>query len=75
MASFEYKFVKISMKNALMKVEPRENYHQIIEQHAKDGWRLVQVFAPPIRGYGWADFYELIFEREISLPSNDHFNL
>lgn len=74
MATFEYKFVKIEVRvQAFKGVLPKENYHQIIEDHARDGWRLVQIFAPPIKGYGWADFYELIFEREVSLPSIDHY--
>ncbi len=42
-----------------------EDYHEIIEGHAKEGWRLVQIFAPPIKGYGIADYFELIFEKEM----------
>lgn len=72
MPSYEYKFVKIETKvHAFKGVTPKEDYHQVIDQHARDGWRLVQIFAPPIKGYGMADFYELIFEREINLSSTD----
>ncbi len=73
MASYEYKFIKIDTKVRGFKgIMPKEDYHKIIDQQARDGWRLVQIFAPPIKGYGHADFYELIFEREISLSSTDH---
>jgi len=73
MPSYEYKFIKIETKTTAFKgIVPKEDYHQVIDQHARDGWRLVQIFAPPIKGYGYADFFELIFEREISLPATDH---
>jgi hypothetical protein len=62
--TFEYKFVKIKIKYTLRGTVPVEDYHAIIEKHAADGWRLVQVFSPPIGGCGSATFYELIFERE-----------
>ena len=63
---FEYKFVKIDVdyKAFATKATIREDYHEAIESHAREGWRLVQIFAPPIEGHGLADFYELIFERE-----------
>ena len=53
-------------------VQPKEDYHPIIDLHAREGWRLVQIFAPPISGYGIAQYFELIFEREINLPPMDH---
>lgn len=43
--------------------KPNEDYHDVIEEHARNGWRLVQIFAPAISGYGAAKFYELIFEK------------
>jgi hypothetical protein len=70
MKNFEYRFVKLDVKiHAFKGVYPKEDYHQIIEEHARDEWRLVQIFAPPIKGYGMAGFYELIFEREIRSPA------
>jgi hypothetical protein len=73
MASYEYKFVKIETKiHAFKGISPKEDYHQVIDDLSRDGWRLVQIFAPPIKGYGMADFYELIFEREIRVSSNDY---
>lgn len=72
MKTYEYKFVKIDVKlHAFKGVTPKEDYQEIIHQHSRDGWRLVQIFAPPIKGYGMADFYELIFEREVRVPSTD----
>ncbi|HWS46839.1 MAG TPA: DUF4177 domain-containing protein, partial [Acidimicrobiia bacterium] len=35
-------------------------------EHAKDGWRLVQIFAPGVAAFGAARYYEFIFEREIA---------
>lgn len=60
---YEYKFVQISLKAGFKGRRPLGNYHQIIEEHAREGWRLVQVFAPAISGYGAAEYYELIFEK------------
>jgi hypothetical protein len=63
---FEYKFVKINVdyKPFATNQKTVEDYHEVIEENAKDGWRLVQIFAPPVKGYGLADYFELIFERE-----------
>lgn len=61
---YEYKFVKVSLKTSFTGTKPIEDYHEIIEHHAKEGWRLVQIFAPGIKAYGAAGFYEIIFERQ-----------
>lgn len=38
MKSYEYNFIKIDVKlHAFKDVEPKEDYRQIIEQHARDG--------------------------------------
>ena len=37
-----------------------------MHQHARDGWRLVQIFAPGVAAFGAAKYYEFIFEREVS---------
>ena len=47
---FEYKFVKIEMKGVLTK-SPKEYYHKIIDNNAKEGWRLVQIFVPGLTGH------------------------
>jgi hypothetical protein len=63
MTRFEYKFVRVELKSGWRTDTPKEDYHQIVEDHAKDGWRLFQIFAPPMSGTGWPSFLELIFER------------
>ena len=63
MTRFEYQFVRVELKSGWRMDTPKEDYHQIVEDHAKEGWRLFQLFAPPMSGTGWASFLELIFER------------
>ena len=63
--NYEYTFYKIKMKG-LFAMKPEEDYHEIIAQHVKEGWRLIQIFAPAIYGYGAARYFELIFERKIN---------
>lgn len=42
----------------------RRTYETLVEDHARDGWRLVQIFAPGVAAFGAAKYYELILERE-----------
>ena len=60
---YEYKFVKIELTTWASK--PKEDYQHIIQNHAKDGWRLVQIFAPATKGYGSAAYFEIILERPV----------
>jgi hypothetical protein len=46
--------------------QDRTGYEHIVHDHAKDGWRLVQIFAPGVAAFGAARYYEFIFEREIA---------
>ena len=66
--SFEYKFVRLGeyRGSALFGVRDseRESYQQVVHEHARDGWRLVQIFAPGTAAFGAARYYDLIFERE-----------
>lgn len=63
---FEYKYVKIDMTRAgFMEIKPKEDYHKLIDEHSRQGWRLVQVFAPPTWSDGLASYFELIFEKEV----------
>lgn len=64
----EYKFVRIG-ENRLSAVfgvqdKARKTYEQVVHEHAREGWRLVQIFAPGVAAFGAAKYYELIFERE-----------
>lgn len=60
---FEYKFVRIGEGWMAARREAKQEYQQVIEKHARDGWRLVQVFAPGIGGYGASKYFEVILER------------
>ena len=57
---YEYKFIRMG------KDKKSQGYQDIILENVKDGWRLVQVFAPGAGGL-WAkeNFCEVILERQI----------
>lgn len=65
---YEYEFVRLGeyAGSALFGVQDkaRSGYEQVVHEHARDGWRLVQIFAPGTAAFGAARYYELIFERE-----------
>lgn len=61
---YEYKFVRIGEGWLTAKKAAREEYQDVVHEYARDGWRLVQVFAPSLGSYGMAKYVELIFERE-----------
>lgn len=60
---YEYKFIEIKLKSGFITRSPKTDYHEVIKKHAEEGWRLVQIFAPSISGYGSSSYYELIFEK------------
>jgi len=64
---FEYKFVRLGEGWLGAKAEARDSYQSQIQEHARDGWQLVQIFAPGVGAYGAAKYYELILERQLSL--------
>ncbi|MCU0426377.1 MAG: DUF4177 domain-containing protein [Candidatus Kapabacteria bacterium] len=41
----------------------QDDYRHIIQEHAAEGWRLVQIFAPEVGSK--EPYYELIFERPL----------
>lgn len=65
---YEYKFLRLGEYggSALFGVQDkaRKGYEEIVHEHAREGWRLVQIFAPGTAAFGAARYYELIFERE-----------
>lgn len=61
---YEYKFIKLDLKTGFLNMKPKADYHGIIEQHAAEGWRLVQIFAPMVSAHGNSSYYELIFEKQ-----------
>ena len=60
---YEYEFVRLGEGWFAARREARRRYRDVIAEHARQGWRLVQVFAPGTGAYGAAKFFELIFER------------
>ncbi|MNJ53011.1 DUF4177 domain-containing protein [Paenibacillus fonticola] len=62
---YEYKFVKIEFKRISGK--PIEDYREVIQSYAKEGWRFVQIFSPDFitSGVAAGTYYELIFERPV----------
>jgi hypothetical protein len=64
---YEYRFVRIGEYGGSslfgVRDSERNKYEQVVHEHARDGWRLVQIFAPGTAAFGAARFYELIFER------------
>jgi hypothetical protein len=65
-AMYEYKFVRVDLEGTFTR-KPKADHHRLIEEYAKEGWRLVQIFSPAVsaRGGGIPDYFELIFERKI----------
>jgi len=61
---YEYLFVRLGEGILGVKRDARQNYQEEVHKHAREGWRLIQIFAPGTGGYGAAKYYELIFERE-----------
>jgi len=62
---YEYKFVRLGEGVLGARTKGIKEYRQVIEEHARDGWRLVQIFAPSIGIYGAAKYFEIILEREV----------
>ena len=65
MVKYEYKFVRLGEGWFSVKRWAREEYPEVVQEHAKEGWRFIQIFAPGTGNYGSAKYIELIFEREI----------
>ena len=65
--TYEYHFVTVEL-TGFRGIKPRQDYHEIIQHFAKEGWRLVQIFAPVPAGLGVASYFELIFERPRDAP-------
>jgi len=63
---YEYKFVRLGEGFLSARSEARHDYQEVVRQHAREGWRLVQIFAPGVGAYGAAKYYELVLEREVS---------
>lgn len=62
--TYEYKFIRLGEGFLMVRKAAKTGYQEAIQQHAREGWRLVQIFAPGIGASGAAKFYEIILERE-----------
>jgi hypothetical protein len=62
---YEYKFVRLGEGWLGVKSDARKTYQDVVQQYAREGWRLVQIFAPGTGGYGMAKYFELVLEREV----------
>ena len=67
---YEYRFVRIGESSLSALFGPNEKarttYQDVVNRHARDGWRLVQIFAPGVAAFGAARYYECVFEREVA---------
>ena len=61
---FEYKFIRLGEGFLTVRKAAKTTYQETIQSQAREGWRLVQIFAPGIGASGAAKFYEIILERE-----------
>jgi len=60
---YEYKFVRLGQGWVGARRAAEDTYREVIQQHGREGWRLVQIFAPGIGAYGAAKYYEIVLER------------
>ena len=60
---FEYKFVRLCEGWMGVRSEAKLEYQDVIQKHAQEGWRLVQIFAPGTGAYGAAKYFEIVLER------------
>ena len=58
----EYKKIRINL--SFWHKTPDQDYIEIANRESKDGWKLLQIFAPNIGGYGLANYFDLVFERD-----------
>jgi hypothetical protein len=66
MQHFEYKFVRLGEGFLGARGAAEQQYQDVVHEHAAEGWRLVQIFAPGTGVSGAAKYYEMIFERPVS---------
>jgi Domain of unknown function (DUF4177) len=66
---YEYTFVRFGETWMEGGKVAQEDYRHVIQEHAAEGWRLVQIFAPE-SGESQEHYYELIFERPIISDSH-----
>ncbi len=60
---YDYKFIRIDISK--WNNNPKEDYREIIRREARDGWELVQIFAPSLAAAGFSKYFEIILKREM----------
>lgn len=61
---YEYKFIELKIEHNFFSNNLPGDYTKIIESHAKDGWRFIQLFPIEFSGYHPSAF-QLVFEKEL----------
>ena len=65
-----YKFVRPGEGFFRARESAEKPYQNVVHEHAAQGWRLVQIFAPGTGVSGAAKYYELVFERPSASSGN-----
>lgn len=62
---YEYKIERLGRGILWIKNDALENYKDVIDKYARDGWRLAEILAVGTGPYGTTKFIDLVFEREV----------
>ena len=61
---YEYKFVDVLLEDVGLFSKKKSNYRELIAEHAKDGWRFVQLVPKNYNTDGRPWEFEIILEKE-----------
>ena len=65
---YQYEIVRINFTYSFWKKvwQPCKDYHLIIREYISQGWRFVDIFASPTKGWlGGVEYIEIYFERNV----------
>lgn len=62
---YEYKIERVGKGLFAIRGHALNNYKDIIDRYARDGWRLAEILAAGTGFYGMTRFIDIIFEREV----------
>ena len=48
---YVYKFVRVNLEGVFTR-KPKTSHHRLIEEHTKEGQRLIQIFSPAVSASG-----------------------
>lgn len=65
---YEYKFVRLGEGWLGARKAAMHNYQEVIHEYTREGWRLVQIFAPSFGAYGVSKYVEIVLEKEVGSP-------